>query len=185
MQRGLPIAKQDARGRSRCTAMSWGVMHFLIRCDREGLSRIGRRLFTERSISRSLIAPLSSEREFRDLKMGVSLLNGTLMEQLAGAREMQRRKVTLNSLGLRQNRLQVHCQIALRSLGVIRHVKLRNKDYIREILATLYNCGHSAIWRFLLDTEYEHALQILTEAQSRFTVRIPTGLGCKTALTMW
>ena len=177
LQRGLPMAKVDAKERSRCIALSWGVMHFLIRCEKEGISRKGRRLFSEHTVSRSLLAPILGKRDFVKLKLAVSLLNGTLVEQLAGAREMQRRTVTLNSLGLRQSRLPVHCQIALQSLGVIRRVKVAYKDYIRDILAKLYNCSHSTIWRLLLASEYEYALQIQTEAQARFNGAFSDWLG--------
>ncbi len=64
MSRGLPKAREDARNRSRRVALSWGVMHFLMRCEAEGLAHTRRRLSAEHPISRSLLAPIFSEREF-------------------------------------------------------------------------------------------------------------------------
>jgi len=58
MQRGLSMAREDAKHRSRCVMLSWGVMHFLMRCEEEGLAHIGRRLAAEHPISRSLLAPI-------------------------------------------------------------------------------------------------------------------------------
>ena len=177
LKRGLPLAKADAKGRSRCIALSWGVMHFLIRCEQEEISRKGRRLFTEHPVSRSLLAPILSARDFVDQNLAAALLTGTIMEQLAGAREMQRRRVTLNSIGLRQSRLSESCQVSLHSFGIIRRARVAYKDYIRDILAKQYNCNHSAIWRLLLVSEYEYALQILTEAQARFNGAYSEWLG--------
>jgi hypothetical protein len=42
-------------------------------------------------------------------------------------------------------------------------------DWIAECLAELYGCSDNKIWRLLLGTEYEHALQLLIEAKVRFS----------------
>ncbi|GMQ83568.1 MAG: hypothetical protein BMS9Abin06_0303 [Gammaproteobacteria bacterium] len=169
MRRGLQMARDDARNRSRCVALSWGVMHFLMRCEAAGLSRIGRRLATEHPISRSLLAPIFNDREFLRSGHAVSLLRGSLMEQLAGVRELQKRKTTLNSLGFRQRDLATSCKTALASLGVIgRRHRITKRDWIAEFLAELYGCDNKKIWRELLGTEYEHAMQLLIEAKARF-----------------
>lgn len=168
MQAGLPLARNDAKNRSGCMALSWGVMHFLMMCEAKGLVRIGRRLSAEHSISRSLLAPIFQEREFSKGGHAVTLLKGDLMEQLAAAREMQKRQVTLNNLGLRQRDLPASCRNALGSLGVIRrHHRRTERDWIGDVLSSLYGCKRSSIWRNLLGTEYEHALQILIEAKAR------------------
>ena len=168
IKRGLPMARKDAKNRKRCVGLSWGVMHFLIKCESEGLAKIGRRLSAEHPISRSLLAPILPAREFSPQGRAVTLLKGTLMEQSAGARELQKRKITLNALGLRQRDLPESCRTVLLSLGVIRRRHRTDKDYIKDILARLYECQHSSIWRKLLGAEYEHALQILREAEARF-----------------
>ena len=108
--RGLPIARQDSKERSRCMALSWGVMHFLTICEREGLDRritnIKRRLAKEHPVSRSLLAPIFNGSEFAPTGHAVTLLKeGNLMGQLAGARELQKRSVTLAELNLQQNDL--------------------------------------------------------------------------------
>jgi hypothetical protein len=91
------------------------------------------------------------------------------MEQLAGARELQKRQVTLNALGLRQRDLKLSCRSSLVSLGVVRRRQTRTeRDWIEENLVTLYGCKRLSIWHNLLNTEYEHALQILIEAKARF-----------------
>ena len=171
--RGLPIARQDSTKRSRCMALSWGVMHFLTICEREGLDKritsIKKRLANEHPISRSLLAPIFSENEFTPAGHAVTLLkDGNLIEQLAGARELQKRKISLADLELRQNDLSMCCRTILLSLGVIRRRSKTNRDYIGEVLAKLYGCQFCQIWRLLLDSEYELAWQILREAEARF-----------------
>jgi len=169
MQRALPLARKDARTRSRCVVLSWGVMHFLMKCESEGLIRDRRRLGTEHPISRSLLAPIFQDREFSRGGHAVTLLKGTLMEQLAGARELQKRKVTLGSLGLRQRDLSHTCSSTLKSLGVVRRQHRRGtRDWIGEALVSLYGCRRTLVWRDLLGAEYEHALQFMIEAKAHF-----------------
>lgn len=164
----IPIARLDAKQRARCVALSWGVMHTLIRGEQEGLIRLGRRLATEHPISRSLLAPLFPDKEFVQGGQGASLLRGKVIEQLAGARELQRRRLRLTALGMRQRDVPSSCKLALLSLGVIarRHSKIE-RDWISELLVSVYGCTPGS-WRLLLDSEYEHALQILIEAKARF-----------------
>ena len=112
--------------------------------------------------------PIVSDREFSGKGYAATLLKGGLMEQLAGARELQRRHITLTALRLRQRDLLRSCNTALLSLGVIRRRHRTSKDYIGDVLARLYGCERTLTWLTLLGSEYEHALQILTEAEARF-----------------
>ncbi|MEZ5491910.1 MAG: reverse transcriptase domain-containing protein [Gammaproteobacteria bacterium] len=168
MRRGLPMARIDARNRSRCVALSWGVMHFLMKCEDNRLIRDRRRLAMEHPLSRSLLAPILKDKEFAPAGHAVTLLKGTLMEQLAGARELQKRGIILSSLGLRQRNLPASCNRTLKSLGVIRRQHSASRDWISEILVSLYGCNSGPIWRDLLGSEYEHAMQFLIEAKARF-----------------
>ena len=168
LQHILPTARVDASERARCVALSWGVMHFLIRCEKEGLIQNRKRLKNEYHISRSLLAPIISEQEFSKKGLAFTLLKGNLMEQLAGARELQIRKIKLKALGLRQKDLPKFCGTVLLSLGVVGRRHNPNKDYINEKLIKTYGCKDLPIWRELLGTEYEHALQILIETEGRY-----------------
>lgn len=166
---GLPLAREDAKNRSYCVVLSWGVMHFFMTCEKNGLARIGKRLRTEHPISRSLLAPIYRDKEFRKDGHIVHLLKGTLMEQLAGAREMQRRNIKLSAIDLRQRDLKPTCKQALLCLGVVRRRHgMSNEDWIAEQLVIMYGCNGLQIWHKLLRTEYEHAMQILVEAKVRF-----------------
>ena len=169
LQRGLRIARVDSRGRSRCVALSWGVMHFLMRCEQEGLVNLGHRLKAENPLSRSLLAPKLSDREFLEKRHADTLLKGEQIEQLAGARELQKRRITLDDLGIAQSELSPFCRTTLSALGVIRRRRKTDKDYILDKLVGSYGCLQLAIWRELLATEYEHALQILMEAEAQFS----------------
>lgn len=164
----MPLAREDARRRSDCVVLSWGVMHFLIRCEREGLVGLGRRLASECPMSRALLAPIFPDREFAKGRHVETLLKGTIEEQLAAAREMQKRGVSLSSLGMRQNALTPLCRNSLRALGVIRRRHRTRRDWVSERLVSLYGCTRVGVWRELLATEYEHASQILVEAEARF-----------------
>ena len=179
---GLGMARLDSQERSRCVALSWGVMHFLIVCERDGLDRrvtsIRRRLTKEHPISRSLLAPILSDQEFAPNGPAVALLReGGLMEQLAGARELQRRNLALETLELQQNELPMACRTALMSLGVIRRRQKINRDYVSEVLANLYGCRSALMWRQLLGPEYELAWQILSEAEALFSGAYSDWLG--------
>ena len=177
LQRGLPSAREDAKGRSRCVALSWGVMHFLIRCEQEALMKLGHRLKAEHPLSRSLLAPILSDRELLDKRHAETLLKGEPVEQLAGARELQRRQIPLNALGIAQSDLSAFCKTTLLSLGVIRRRRRTDKDYIADKLVGNYDCLNLPIWRELLTTEYEHALQILIEAEGQFSGNPSVWLG--------
>lgn len=169
LQEVLPLAREDARIRHRCVALSWGVMHFLMNCEKQRLLRIGRRLSSEHPISRSLLAPIFENREFSSKGHIVTLLKGNTMEQLAGARELQKRNLSLNSIGLRQRDLSYFCKTAVASLGVIRRRhRITTRDWISESLRSLYGCNNQMIWHQLLGEEYEHALQVMIEAKARF-----------------
>lgn len=168
LQRALPLARDDARRRDRCASLSWGVMHFMIRCQKEHLSGIGRRLNTELSLSRSLLAPVLPAEMFSHGGAIGQMLRGTLEEQLAAVREMQRRNVSLQDLAL--NRQQVGHQAcrSLCALGVIRRGLRHDVDWISDRLVARYDIPARSVWRTLLGTEYEHALQILIEADACF-----------------
>ena len=182
LRRGLPIARRDSAEKSRSMALSWGVMHFFMICERKGLDRrvtaVKKRLAEEHPISRSLLAPFFSDSEFAPSGHASMLLKkGKLMEQLAGARELQRRKVSLADMELPQDDLPMSCRTILLSLGVIRRRNRTNRDYVREVLANLYGCQCPAIWRQLLGSEYEHAWQILREAEASFPGKRSEWLG--------
>jgi hypothetical protein len=108
--------------------------------------------------------------EFAPGKTAVAMLKGTLEEQLAAARQMQTRNITLAKLNLRQRDLPAVCQHSLRSLGVIRRMSQAPRDWIAERLAQRYGVVSTPVWRSLFDTEYEHVLQILIEADAMFEV---------------
>jgi hypothetical protein len=168
LEKALSLARDDAKKRGNCLALSWGVMHFLMRCEAEGLSKLGRRLAAEFPMSRALLAHKFLDKEFTRGGQAKVLLKGTIEEQLAGARELQRRNISIGSLGLRQRDLSSVCRNSLRALGVIRRHRRIQTDWIAESLVTLYGCANVPIWRLLLGSKYEHALQIFIEAKARY-----------------
>ena len=181
---GLEMARNDARERSQCVGLSWGVMHFLIRCETEGLVKNGRRISKELPISRSLLAAILPNREFTTGGQAINMLKGELFEQLAVARELQKRKLTISSLGLTQHNLSPFCNITLRSLGVInRQYRTKPQDWLRDTLASMYGCKHPSVWRELLGMEYEHAMQFLIEAKARFSGAYSEWLGLQDSLS--
>ena len=168
LHRALPKARVDARCRGICAALSWGVMHFMIRCEKAHLSGIGRRLNTEIPLSRSLLAPILPDGAFSREQVVAQMLMGTLEEQLAASREMQRRKVSLQNLGLRRQQISPQACRALCALGVICRGLRHDVDWISDRLVARYGIPSRPVWRTLLKTEYEHALQILIEADACF-----------------
>jgi retron-type reverse transcriptase len=168
LQQALPLARNDACRRNDCAALSWGVMHFLIRCEKEGLSAIGRRLNAEIPFSRALLAPVLPDKVFSRALIIEQMLKGTVEEQLTAAREMQKRKITLKNLGLNQRQIGHQACRSLRALGVIRRRLRQDIDWISDRLVKRYDIYARPVWRTLLEVEYEHALQILIEAEAAF-----------------
>ena len=60
MQRGIPMARKDAGYRSHCIALSWGVMHFLMRCEKKGYARIGHRLSAQTDTATPIVGTTRS-----------------------------------------------------------------------------------------------------------------------------
>lgn len=170
LEKALPLAREDARDRQRCLGLSWGVMSFLIRSQEEGLCRIGKRLKNELPLSRALMARKIPKSEFVAKKVIASMLKGALEEQLAAARQLQIRGISLTKMDLRQRDLSDVCQHSLRALGVVRRVSKTPRDWIAERLQRRFGGNVTSIWRALLGAEYEHALQILIEADAMFDV---------------
>jgi len=166
LEQALEMARHDARERDKCLGLSWGVMNFLLRCQEERLCRIGTRLNSEHPLSRALLARRIPQTEFAPKRVVVSMLKGTLEEQLAAARLLQTNNCSLSRLNLRQRDLSQVCRNSLRALGVIRRSRQLSSDWIGERLEQRYGKGLSQGWRSLLGTEYEHALQILIEADA-------------------
>jgi len=168
LKAGLSLARKDAQKRLNCVVLEWGLMHYLLRCHAEGLLRIGKRLNSLSPMCRAFLAPFFSKKEFIAGDCAKKLLRGTIEEQLAAARELQKRNISLNALGLRQRDLSPLCRNALRSLGIIRRRHNIEIDWICKKLSALYDCADIPIWRNILATEYEHALQFIIEAEVRY-----------------
>jgi retron-type reverse transcriptase len=166
--RALDMARKDSRNRKRCIGLSWGVMNFLIRCQEEKLCGIGKRLYSELPMSRAFLASRIPLDEFGPRRIVVKMLKGTLEEQLAISRQMQIRNITIAKLRLRPRDLPSVCQHSLKALGVIHRIRQIPKDWIAERI--MDRCGGSLtpVWRSLFETDYEHALQILIEADTMF-----------------
>ena len=58
----------------------------------------------------------------------------------------------------------------MKSLGVVRRASRDTKDWIADRLNKRYGIHNHPVWRDLLTTEYEHALQILIEADAMYDV---------------
>jgi len=166
LEQALEMARNDAREREKCLGLSWGVMNFLLRCQEEGLCSIGTRLNAEHPMSRALLASRIPQTEFVPKKVVVSMLKGTLEEQLAAARLLQTKNCSLSHLNLGQQELSQVCRNSLRALGVIRRAIQATSDWIGERLEKRYGGSLSQSWRSLLGAEYEHALQMLIEADA-------------------
>jgi len=168
LNEAIGMARQDARDRKSCLGLSWGVMNFLIRCQEEGICKIGTRLRAEIPLSRALLSSRIPDAEFAPKCVAVLMLKGTLEEQLAVARQLQTRNCSLSHLNLRQRDLPHVCQHSLRALGVIRRASQAPRDWVAERLGRRFGGSFAEIWRSLLGAEYEHALQILMDADAMF-----------------
>jgi retron-type reverse transcriptase len=164
----LAIARKDLIDRERCLGLSWGVMHFMIRCQEENLIHLGTRLRTEKPFSRALLANRIPLIEFSPKRVIVAMLKGTTEEQLAASRQLQKRQISLTQLNIRPRALSQNCQNSLRALGVIRRVSFSPRDWISERLQKYCRNKLPECWRNLLGAEYEHSLQVLIEADAIF-----------------
>lgn len=166
-----PEALTELRCAGPDVALRWGLLHFLVRCEREGFGRISRRLLTQHAFTQALLADQLPIAQYAAGYVAESLLRQKRLEpSLAMGRVLRERGQSLREYTMRSSDLPDKVQNAFRGLGVIRKRMLADRDYVGELLVRMYACSVSKCWRGLLGTDYEYALQILLEAEAAFNI---------------
>lgn len=149
----------------------WGLLHFLLRCEMEGIGRASLRLLTEHELIQMLLAKNLSERQYEANKVIPKILKqGKLEPSLVVGRAMRERRKKLRDFNMRSSDLRDKVQNVFKGLGIIERRMLANRDYIGELLSRLYSCSVSTCWKKLLGSEYEYGMQILLEAEAAYQI---------------
>jgi len=158
-------AKKEYRAKKNCPVHVWGLLHFLLKCEKGGLGKHLRLIPGSHWIPKSLLPPVFPARAFAPKSVTSKILQSKNFEEgIAIARELRNRSVSLHEIGLRQSQLDGRVQTVLKGLGVIQRRRNHAVDEVGQLLNSRYDVKVEGVWRDLLKSEYEHALQLLIEA---------------------
>jgi hypothetical protein len=165
----LPLARREIRRTDLQFSCRWGLMAFMMSCQRQGLYRAFRRVLTSPPLLQSLLVPLLRDSDYstggivRKLLLSRSWEPGvTLGESL-----VERRSSHI-TYAIRADQLCPQVRNVFSALRIIRSGKRAEVDPIGEILAKRYGIQEWLKWRRVLRGEYSHALQILVTAEGHY-----------------
>lgn len=166
-----PVGLKEYRNSNYDVTHRWGLLHFLFRCEKEGIGRASSRLLTEHELIQTLLAHNISERQFEVNKIIPKILKQKKLESsIVIGRTMREHRKKLRDFKMRSSDLRDKVQNVFKGLGIIERRKLADRDYVGELLSRLYNCSISTCWKYLLESEYEYGLQILLEAEAAYEI---------------
>lgn len=158
-------ARAEYKSKRNCPVHAWGTLHFLLKCEGAGL---GKHMFLvpgSHWVPKSLLPPVFPDRAFRpDGPASKILLSKVFEEGIAIAREIRNRNLGLQDMRLKGNQLDGRVQTVLKGLGIIQRRRNHAVDQVGQLLNKRYGIRVEGVWRKLLGSEYEHALQLLIEA---------------------
>lgn len=171
-------AVQEAKAKSRCVGLSWGVLHFLCRADRLGLGDYADFAMYQKSIVQALIVQALPPRVFLKPQGPVrEFLRRTSPETgLALAEALSHYRVTPATFGIDESSLPKQVRNVYAVLGLLSGA-LPQIDPIGEILDRRYRIGQWQKWKDLFGGEYVHAQKILCQAEAAFESSASTWLG--------
>ncbi|MEK9500597.1 RNA-directed DNA polymerase [Gaopeijia maritima] len=161
------LALQDLRAASDSVAKEWGVLHFLVRCDEEGLGRVRGRIKAASSLTKSFLAPRLPDAYYgSDALVREFLTSQDPHPAMALAQELPSRGLTHRSFAIRPRQLHYAAANALRELGVIASPGVRRGDQVQILLTERFGVAPESIWRSLLAGDYSHLLSVLRQADA-------------------
>lgn len=149
-------------------ALKWGVCNFLCRAESAGLGNYSRFVQYQSPLLQSLLAAIIPNSKYAKNDVVAELLRRSSFEPgLILAEQFMKRRITFKDLGLRINQLPSQVINTYKALGVISKPKAKI-DPMGEILTRRYNIRKWQRWHELLQSNYGHALQILSKGDAVF-----------------
>jgi hypothetical protein len=163
------IAINDLSNTSSTINLKWGALAFLLKCQKYGLGNSSYRIKHQHPLVQALLTPIIPEIEYeRNVVIKPLLLSKDFIPGLLLAGELIKRGKTHLSYGLKIREIPPQTQNQFRTLGIIRRRFNINVDQISNILVARYSISPTRKWRLFLTNEYNHALQILIQADALF-----------------
>lgn len=168
----LPVAIAQARRGKLSFSMQRALCVFFLSCRKAGHYSSFHALRRVRSKSpyiQSLIVPYLMDEDYMKGGIVSELCQRSLPAPgmtLAG--EIVNRGLSLRQMGIPPYRLSAEVRNVFQGVGLIRGVSKPNVDQIGDILRSSYHLRPWRGWKPLLGHNYQHALQLLLTAESKF-----------------
>ena len=163
----ISLAKEDLKNKESSNYLKWGVLSFLISCQKNGLCKSSKRIKCQNPLIQALLVPIIPESEFTEYGIIRNLLACKSFEPgIMLAEQLSTRHQIPKDYKVRLKDLAPQAQNVFRKLGLIRRRTLYKIDQIGEILKDRYEIPYIPKWKNVLDKEYVHALQILLRAEA-------------------
>ncbi|MBU2545018.1 RNA-directed DNA polymerase [Patescibacteria group bacterium] len=165
----LPLARKDLQKKDGCIVLKWGVISFLLRCQRHGITSYSRRIKHQNPLVQSLLVAILPDSEYRKNRLVDDILKSKNVEPIMVLGEqLLKRNQTLKDYSIKAHQLPVSAANVWRGLGLVRRKFSKKSDIIGEIIPQRYAVRKVSIWRSLLGAQYTHALQILLQADALY-----------------
>lgn len=164
----VALAQSDLR-RDPTAALAWGAMRFLLQVEsRGGCSSTHRVRHQPPLIQALLVEAIPDSRYVPNGPIATLLRKGSQEAGASLAGELIARGLTHRDFGLRVIDLPPIVQEVFRALGLVNRQLGVKVDQIGEILSRRFGIATVTKWRHVLQQEYAHALQILSQAEIVF-----------------
>jgi hypothetical protein len=165
----IPVALDELRIANGSLSLRWGVLRFLLSCERAGLRTFCKRVRDEPPLLQALLVSELPDSAYTPRGVVEDLLRSRRFEPgVVLAEQLTRRGATHRNFGLKGRELAPGVQNVFRAVGIIRRQSGSRVDQVSEVLERRYGTAAAGNWRKLLRGEYTHALQLLLQAESRY-----------------
>lgn len=162
-------AEKDLKGSDNSLSLKWGIMEFLLSCQRAGLGKYSKKIKKFDPFIQALLMPSLPEVEYESNGIVKNMLVSDSFEPgIVLAEQLVKRKKTHNDYGIRVRNLSRQVQNVFRELNIIQRRSSYHIDQIGEILHHRYGVSLFQNWGKIFYKEYGYALQILRQADATF-----------------
>ena len=168
----LPIARRRVRAGHLSFPIQRALLAFFLTCRNAGIvpaTRVLNKLRTSTAYVQSLVIPHLADDDFE--RGGVV---ADLIEQHAPAagmvlaEELVQRDISTHDLRLRVSRIPPETKNVFKGLGLIGATRNTKFDQIGDVIRTRFGLRYWRGWKPLLDANFQHALNLLLNADSKF-----------------
>ncbi|MBA3916300.1 MAG: hypothetical protein H0X25_21130 [Acidobacteriales bacterium] len=168
----LPTARRRVRAGHLSFPVQRALLALFLTCRNAGVvpaTRVLNRLRTSTAYVQSLVIPHLADEDFE--RGGVV---ADLIEQHAPAagmvlaEELVQRDISTHDLRLRVSRIPPETKNVFKGLGLIGATRNTKFDQIGDVIRTRFGLRYWRGWKPLLDANFQHALNLLLNADSKF-----------------